>query len=76
MAATQAQVDAVLQRMRQMSAADLAVLAASTQTSGSSMTTAPGSANQVAITSSAAPTLAEFLRDYRTAASQIRPLNA
>ena len=46
MAATQAQVDAVLQRMRQMSAADLSVLAASTQTPGSSMTTAPGSANE------------------------------
>ena len=43
---TQAQVEAVLQRMRQMSAADLSVLAASAQTPESSMTTAPGSANE------------------------------
>ena len=44
--ATQAQVEALLQRMRQMSDADLSVLAASTQTPGSSMTTGPGSANE------------------------------
>ena len=44
--ATQAQVEALLQRMRQMSDADLSVLAASAQTPGSSMTTGPGSANE------------------------------
>jgi hypothetical protein len=45
--ATQAQIEALLQRMRQMSAADLSVLQASTQTPGSSITTAPGSPNEV-----------------------------
>ena len=44
--ATQAQIDALLQRMRGMSAADISVLAASSQTPESSMTTAPGSANE------------------------------
>jgi len=44
--ATQEQIQALLQRMRQMSAGDISVLAASTQTPGSSMTTAPGSPNE------------------------------
>lgn len=44
--ATQAQIEALLERMRQMSAADLSILQASAQTPGSSMTTAPGSANE------------------------------
>jgi hypothetical protein len=44
---TQAQIDALLQRMRQMSAADLSVLEASSGTPESSMTTAPGSPNEV-----------------------------
>ena len=45
--ATPAQIEALLQRMREMSAADLSVLEASTQTPGSSMTTGPGSPNEV-----------------------------
>jgi hypothetical protein len=43
--ATQAQTEALLRRMRDMSAADLSVLAASADTPGSNMTTAPGSRN-------------------------------
>jgi hypothetical protein len=38
-------MDAFLERMRAMSAADLSVLAASAAEPGSSMTTVPGSAN-------------------------------
>ena len=45
--ATEAQTEALLQRMREMSAADISVLAASAQEPGSSMTTAPGSPNEV-----------------------------
>lgn len=45
--ATEAQIEALLQRMREMSAADLSVLEASSKTAGSSMTTAPGSRNEV-----------------------------
>jgi hypothetical protein len=45
--ATEAQIEALLQRMREMSAADISVLEASTKTPGSSMTTAPGSHNEV-----------------------------
>ena len=45
--ATQAQIEALLQRLREMSAADISVLEASTKTPGSSMTTAPGSHNEV-----------------------------
>src|SRR5579862_8137796 len=44
--ATQAQMDTLLQRMRGMSPADISVLAASSQTPESSMTTAPGSPNE------------------------------
>jgi hypothetical protein len=44
--ATQPQIEALLKRMREMSAADISVLEASTQTPESSMTTAPGSANE------------------------------
>ena len=44
--ATEAQLQALLQRMREMSAADISVLYASAQTPGSSMTTAPGSPNE------------------------------
>ncbi len=44
--ATQAQIEALLQRMREMSAADLSVLEASSKTPESSMTTGPGSANE------------------------------
>jgi hypothetical protein len=40
--ATEAQIEVLLQRMREMSAADLSVLEASTKTPGGSMTTAPG----------------------------------
>lgn len=45
--ATQAQIEALLERMREMSAADLSVLETSTETPGSSMTTAPGSPNEL-----------------------------
>ena len=44
--ATQAQIEAVLHRMREMSAADISVLEASSKTPGSNMTTAPGSPNE------------------------------
>ncbi|MGA2260302.1 MAG: hypothetical protein ABSH28_02570 [Acidobacteriota bacterium] len=43
---TQAQIEALLQRMREMSAADISVLEASSKTPGSNMTTAPGSRNE------------------------------
>jgi hypothetical protein len=45
--ATQAQIEALLKRMRGMSAADISVLEASTETPESSMTTAPGSPNEL-----------------------------
>jgi hypothetical protein len=45
--ATEGQIKALLQRMREMSAADISILQASTKTPGSSMTTAPGSHNEV-----------------------------
>jgi hypothetical protein len=44
--ATQEQMDALLARMRGMSAADLSVLDASAHTPDSNMTTSPGSPNQ------------------------------
>lgn len=44
--ATLAQIAALLERMRQMSPADISVLDASTKTPESSMTTGPGSANE------------------------------
>jgi hypothetical protein len=44
--ATQAQIESLLQRMREMSAADLSVLQASADTPDSQMTTAPGSPNE------------------------------
>lgn len=44
--ATQEQMDALLERMRGMSAADLSVLDASAHTPDSNMTTSPGSANE------------------------------
>jgi len=44
--APQAQIQALLQRMREMSGADISVLEASAKTPGSSMTTAPGSRNE------------------------------
>jgi len=43
---TQVQIEALRQRMRKMSAADISVLQASAQTLESSMTTAPGSPNE------------------------------
>jgi len=45
--ATPEQVEGLLTRMRKMSAADLSVLAACTQTPESGMTTAPDSPNEV-----------------------------
>ena len=45
--AAQAQIDALLRRMREMSAADISVLEASAQTPGSNMTTSPGSPNEI-----------------------------
>ena len=44
--ATEAQIEALLERMRAMSAADISVLEASANTPDSNMTTAPGSANE------------------------------
>jgi hypothetical protein len=44
--ATDAQIEALLNRMRTMSAADISVLHASAHTPDSNMTTAPGSANE------------------------------
>lgn len=44
--ATEAQIEALLERMRGMSAADISVLEASTQTPDSNMTTGPGSPNE------------------------------
>jgi hypothetical protein len=44
--ATQAKMEALLRRMRGMSAADISVLDASAQTPDSNMTTAPGSPNE------------------------------
>ena len=44
--ADSAQIEALLQRMRGMSAGDISVLWASTQTPGSNMTTGPGSPNE------------------------------
>jgi|SRR5579862_8696715 len=44
--ATEAQIEALLNRMRTMSAADISVLHASAHTPDSNMTTAPGSANE------------------------------
>jgi hypothetical protein len=44
--ATQAQVNALLRRMREMSAADISVLEASVNTPDSNVTTAPGSPNE------------------------------
>jgi hypothetical protein len=43
---TEAQIATLLQRMQQMSAADISVLEAAATTPGSSMTTGPGSANE------------------------------
>jgi hypothetical protein len=45
--ASQQEMEALLQHMRQMSAADLSVLHASVHTPGSFMTTSPGSPNQL-----------------------------
>jgi hypothetical protein len=45
--ASQHEVPALLQQMRQLSAADLSVLQASVSTPGSFMTTSPGSPNQL-----------------------------
>jgi len=44
--ATPAQIEALLERMRKMSPADISVLDASSKTPESSMTTGPGSANE------------------------------
>jgi hypothetical protein len=44
--ANQEQIDALLQRMRGMSAADISVLDAGVRTVDSNMATAPGSANE------------------------------
>src|ERR1017187_1470291 len=44
--ATEAQIEALLERMRGMCAADISVLEASSQTPESSMTTGPGSPNE------------------------------
>jgi len=44
--ATEAQIEGLLQRMRKMSAADISVLEARSQTPDSSVTTAPGSQNE------------------------------
>jgi len=46
MMATEAPMATLLQRMQQMSAADISVLQAAANTPGSSMTSAPGSANE------------------------------
>ena len=45
--APQAQIEALLKRMRGMSAADLSVLLASSKTPDSNMTTGPGSPNEI-----------------------------
>ena len=44
--ATEAEIAALLERMRAMSAADISVLEASASTPDSNVTTAPGSANE------------------------------
>ena len=44
--ATEAEIAALLERMRAMSAADISVLEASANTPDSNVTTAPGSANE------------------------------
>lgn len=43
---TQAQIENLLRRMEKMSAADISILEASSNTPGSNMTTAPGSQNE------------------------------
>jgi len=45
--ATQEQMDALLERMRGMSAADISVLEAAAHTPESNMTTSPGSSNEL-----------------------------
>jgi hypothetical protein len=52
--AAEAQMATLLQRMQQMSAADISVLEAAANTPGSSMTTGPGSANETLWTEMAA----------------------
>ena len=45
--AAQAHIDALVRRVREMSAADISVLEASAQTPGSNMTTSPGGPNEI-----------------------------